>query len=39
MCVIYDLITLEFLNEHDLEHRRKFITPKNYDANGDFQAH
>jgi len=39
MCIIYDLITLEFLNEHDLEHdlehKRKFSTPKIFDADGD----
>ncbi|MAB47592.1 MAG: integrase [Flavobacteriaceae bacterium] len=38
---IYDLVTLEFINEHDLEHdlehRRKFTTPKIYDANGDLK--
>ena len=39
MCIIYDLITLEFLNEHDLEHdlehKRKFSAPKIFDADGD----
>ena len=39
MCIIYDLITLDFLNEHDLEHdlehKKKFSTPKIFDANGD----
>ncbi|MFC0604263.1 tyrosine-type recombinase/integrase [Winogradskyella pulchriflava] len=38
---IYELITLEFLNEHDLEHdlehKRKFTEPKIYDANGDLK--
>lgn len=41
MCIIYDLITLEFLNEHDLErdleHKRKFSTPKIFDADGDLE--
>lgn len=37
MCIIYDLITLEFLNEHDLEHKRKFSTPKIFDADGDLK--
>jgi len=39
MCIIYDLITLDFLNEHDLEHdlehKRKFSPPKIFDADGD----
>ena len=39
MCIIYDLITLDFLNEHDLEHdlehKRKFSPPEIFDANGD----
>lgn len=41
MCIIYELITLEFSNEHDLEHelehKRKFSTPKIFDANGDLK--
>ncbi|GAB4161045.1 MAG: hypothetical protein Tsb0033_17900 [Winogradskyella sp.] len=41
MCIIYDLITLEFLNEHDLEHdlehKKKFSTPKIFDAGGDLK--
>ncbi|MTE27559.1 tyrosine-type recombinase/integrase [Winogradskyella ouciana] len=41
MCIIYDLITLDFLNEHDLEHdlehKRKFSAPKIFDANGDLK--
>lgn len=41
MCSIYDLITLEFINEHDLEHdlehKSKYTTPKIYDANGDIK--
>ncbi len=36
---IYDLVTLEFINEHNLKHRRIFTTPKIQDANGDFQGH
>jgi integrase len=39
MSTIYDLITLEFQNEHDLEHdlehKTNFSTPAIYDANGD----
>lgn len=39
MLSIYELVTLEFQNEHDLEHdlehKTKFSTPKIFDANGD----
>lgn len=39
MCIIYDLITLDYLNEHDLEHdlehNKTFSAPKIFDANGD----
>lgn len=41
MCIIYDLVTLDYLNEHDLEHelehKKKFSTPKIFDANGDLK--
>lgn len=39
MLSIYELVTLEFQNEHDLEHdlehKTKFSSPKIFDANGD----
>ncbi len=39
MITIYDLITVDVQNEHDLEHdsehKKQFSTPKIFDANGD----
>lgn len=39
MHTIYDLVTLDAQNEHDLEHtlehKKQFPTPKIFDANGD----
>lgn len=35
MQTIYELVTLEVQNEHDLSHKKLFSTPKIYDANGD----
>ena len=39
MSTIYELVTLEFQNEHDLEHdlehKTKFSSPKIFDAGGD----
>ncbi|WP_179321173.1 tyrosine-type recombinase/integrase [Winogradskyella helgolandensis] len=32
---IYELVTLDCQNEHDLEHKTKFSTPKIFDAKGD----
>jgi len=41
MQTIYELITLEYQNEHDLEHtlghKTQFSTPKIFDANGNLK--
>ena len=35
MLTIYELVTFEAQNEHNLEHKKPFSIPKIYDANGD----